>query len=232
MRFPSFVVLAALSLSACARNIPNTEILDTPDNRSVIALVDAYRKAFDTRNTDAVMALVSPAYYDDSGTVDPERRRGLQGAPRGPPRHLLAHLPGPHRVRDHRHHRERRQGQGRSLLRRQVPGHDAAHRDPQARHRHPAARSCSGMARTGRSSPACGAPPAGRDHLPAVLLALQGCVESARCRRPPAAGPRRLRPSPPGRAPRPPRPPPGLPRPAPAPPRAARRSRSRAGPGT
>jgi hypothetical protein len=71
MRFPSFVVLAALSLSACARNIPNTEIRDTPDNRSVIALVDAYRKAFDTRNADAVMALVSPAYYDDSGTVDP-----------------------------------------------------------------------------------------------------------------------------------------------------------------
>jgi hypothetical protein len=71
MRFPSFAVLATLSLAACARNIPNTEIRDTPDNRAVIAVVDAYRKAFDTRNTDAVMALVSPAYYDDAGTVDP-----------------------------------------------------------------------------------------------------------------------------------------------------------------
>ncbi len=70
MRIPSFAVLAALSLAACARNIPNTEIRDTPDNRAVIAVVDAYRKAFDTRNTDAVMALVSPAYYDDAGTVD------------------------------------------------------------------------------------------------------------------------------------------------------------------
>ena len=70
MRIPSFAVLAALSLAACARNIPNTEIRDTPDNRAVIAVVDAYRKAFDTRHTDAVMALVSPAYYDDAGTVD------------------------------------------------------------------------------------------------------------------------------------------------------------------
>lgn len=71
MRFPSFVVLATLSLAACARNIPNTEIQDTPDNRAVIAAVDAYRRAFDSRNADAVMALVSPAYYDDSGSVDP-----------------------------------------------------------------------------------------------------------------------------------------------------------------
>ena len=71
MRFPSFVVLAALSLAACAKNIPDTEILDTPDNRAIIAVVDAYRKAFDTRNVDGVMALVSPAYYDDAGTADP-----------------------------------------------------------------------------------------------------------------------------------------------------------------
>ena len=71
MRFPSFVIVAALSAAACAKNLPNTEIRDTPDNRAIIAVVDAYRKAFDTRNTDAVMALVSPYYYDDSGTVDP-----------------------------------------------------------------------------------------------------------------------------------------------------------------
>src|SRR5512136_2250528 len=71
MRFPSFAVLAALSLAACAKNLPNTEIRDTPDTRAIVAVVDAYRKAFDTRNADAVMALVSPAYYDDSGTIDP-----------------------------------------------------------------------------------------------------------------------------------------------------------------
>lgn len=70
MRFRSSVALAALALAACARNIPNTEIRDTPDNRAIIAVVDQYRKAFDTRNVDAVMALVSTGYYDDAGTVD------------------------------------------------------------------------------------------------------------------------------------------------------------------
>src|SRR5512137_2556518 len=73
MRFPPFVVpavLAALGLAACAKYLPNTEIRDTPDNRAIIAVIDAYRKAFDTRNVDGVMALVSPSYYDDAGTVD------------------------------------------------------------------------------------------------------------------------------------------------------------------
>jgi ketosteroid isomerase-like protein len=70
MRSRSSAVLVLLVLSACAKYVPNTEILDTPDNRAIIAVVDAYRKAFDARNVDAVMALVSPSYYDDAGTVD------------------------------------------------------------------------------------------------------------------------------------------------------------------
>ncbi len=71
MRLRSFAVLAALGLASCAKYLPNTEIRDTPDNRAIIATIDAYRKAFDSRNVDGVMALVSPAYYDDAGTVDP-----------------------------------------------------------------------------------------------------------------------------------------------------------------
>jgi ketosteroid isomerase-like protein len=70
MRIRFLAVLAALSAAACARNIPNTEIQDTPDNRAIIAVVDSYRKAFDSRNVEAVMALVSPNYYDDAGTID------------------------------------------------------------------------------------------------------------------------------------------------------------------
>lgn len=70
MRFRSIAALAALLAAACARNIPNTEIRDTTDNRAIISAVDAYRKAFDTRNVDGVMMLVSPRYYDDGGTID------------------------------------------------------------------------------------------------------------------------------------------------------------------
>jgi ketosteroid isomerase-like protein len=71
--FPSSVAagLAVLALSACARNLPNTDIRDTEDNRAIIGVVDAYRKAFDARDVQGVMALVSPGYYDDAGTVDP-----------------------------------------------------------------------------------------------------------------------------------------------------------------
>jgi hypothetical protein len=62
--------LVALFLTACPRNIPNTDIKDNDDNRALISSVDAYRKAFDARNVDGVMALVSPLYYDDAGTID------------------------------------------------------------------------------------------------------------------------------------------------------------------
>jgi ketosteroid isomerase-like protein len=62
--------LAALALSACVKNLPNTDIRDTEDNRAIIGVVDAYRKAFDARDVQGVMALVSPNYYDDAGTVD------------------------------------------------------------------------------------------------------------------------------------------------------------------
>jgi hypothetical protein len=70
MRFRSIAALAALSLASCARNIPNTDIRDTEDNRALIAMVDSYRRAFDARNLDGVMVLVSPLYYDDAGTID------------------------------------------------------------------------------------------------------------------------------------------------------------------
>ena len=70
MRFTLLAALAALSLTACARNIPNTDIRDTPDNRAIIEVIDAYRKGLDQRNVDAVMALVSKNYYDDGGTLD------------------------------------------------------------------------------------------------------------------------------------------------------------------
>ncbi len=73
MRFlppPMAVALAALVLPACVKNLPNTDIRDTEDNRAIIGVVDAYRKAFDARDVQGVMALVSPSYYDDAGTVD------------------------------------------------------------------------------------------------------------------------------------------------------------------
>ncbi len=63
--------LAAAGLLACAHNIPNTEIRDTPDTRAIVAVIDDYRQALERRDAGAVLKLVSPQYFDDQGTPDP-----------------------------------------------------------------------------------------------------------------------------------------------------------------
>jgi len=70
MRMALTAALAGLTLAGCVRNIPNTEIPETVDNRAVIQVVDEYRKAFDRRDVQAVLALVSPTYFDDAGTSE------------------------------------------------------------------------------------------------------------------------------------------------------------------
>jgi hypothetical protein len=68
----AILAIAALSvLAGCTKKIPNTEIDDTPENRAIVAVVDAYRKAMDRRDAVGVLALVSRAYFDDAGTADP-----------------------------------------------------------------------------------------------------------------------------------------------------------------
>ncbi len=65
-------VFALAALAACGpKRISGTEIEDTGDTRAVLAVIDAYRKAAEQRNADAVLALVSPQYFDDAGTADP-----------------------------------------------------------------------------------------------------------------------------------------------------------------
>jgi hypothetical protein len=68
----SLTLLAALALTACAApRIAGTAIHDTPETRAIVATIDQYRQAAERRDADAVLALVSPAYFDDAGTPDP-----------------------------------------------------------------------------------------------------------------------------------------------------------------
>jgi len=61
----------ALTVGACAHTkIGSTEIDDTPENREILDLIDAYHRAVEARDTDAVLAMVSPAYYEDNGNTD------------------------------------------------------------------------------------------------------------------------------------------------------------------
>jgi len=72
MRFLPPALLAAVALAGCVRNIPNTDIPDSLENRAVLQIVDEYRKAFDRRDVPGVMGLVSPDYFDDAGTSTKE----------------------------------------------------------------------------------------------------------------------------------------------------------------
>ncbi|BDG08696.1 nuclear transport factor 2 family protein [Anaeromyxobacter paludicola] len=71
-RRPLASLLVLLALGGCSpKRIPGTEIRDTADTREIVAVIDTYRKAVEAKDARAVMALVSPLYYDDAGTADP-----------------------------------------------------------------------------------------------------------------------------------------------------------------
>ncbi|MET0391407.1 MAG: hypothetical protein ABW321_35865 [Polyangiales bacterium] len=66
---PVLSLFALLACTACEPTmIPNTRVEDNGANREVVDFVEKYRKAMETRNTGALLALASPNYFDDMGT--------------------------------------------------------------------------------------------------------------------------------------------------------------------
>jgi ketosteroid isomerase-like protein len=63
---------AALAGSvACAHaKIPETQLDDTPENREVLDVMSAYQRAFEGRNADKILELISPTFYEDNGNTD------------------------------------------------------------------------------------------------------------------------------------------------------------------
>jgi hypothetical protein len=74
MRFKSLVTPALfLLLEACApKRIPGTDIVDTTDTRAILNIVERYRSAVESRDSDGVLKLVSMTFKDDGGTATPE----------------------------------------------------------------------------------------------------------------------------------------------------------------
>src|SRR5262249_35279607 len=76
MRLGAYAVIgAALAFSAvsasCAHSkIPQTNIDDTQDNREIWNILETYQKAVESRDADALIALISPRYYEDNGNTD------------------------------------------------------------------------------------------------------------------------------------------------------------------
>ncbi len=63
--------LLALLLACAPSRIPNTEIVDSRENRAVYEVIKQYGEALRKKDAAAILLLVSPDYYDGSGTPDP-----------------------------------------------------------------------------------------------------------------------------------------------------------------
>lgn len=70
MRLRLLPLLALLAACAPSR-IPNTDVPDSKENRAVYEVIRQYAEALRKKDTAAILMLVSPDYYDNSGTPDP-----------------------------------------------------------------------------------------------------------------------------------------------------------------
>jgi hypothetical protein len=75
MGLPSRIVLllalaTVANTLACSKTlIPNTDVEDTGENRSVIYFCERYRKDLEERNVADLLKMMSPAYFDTGGTA-------------------------------------------------------------------------------------------------------------------------------------------------------------------
>lgn len=69
----SCLVLGLLSSAgACSPAvIPNTDVVDTPENRDILTFCERYRKAVEHKNIGQLLEMAAATYYEDGGTLDP-----------------------------------------------------------------------------------------------------------------------------------------------------------------
>lgn len=75
-------LLLSLGLGCASSRIPNTDVPDTSENRDVIAFCERYRRAVESRDARALLAMASPRYFEDGGTPDGSDDYGLDGLQR------------------------------------------------------------------------------------------------------------------------------------------------------
>jgi hypothetical protein len=74
-RLALFAVAVAASVAAagCARTfIPNTDVLDTGENREVIAFCEEYRHDMEDKKVGALIKKMSPGYFETGGNTKNE----------------------------------------------------------------------------------------------------------------------------------------------------------------
>lgn len=65
------LLIISLATTACSpRFLPGTDIQDTPVNQEILSVISAYRDAMVNRKADALMRLISGAFFDSSGGAE------------------------------------------------------------------------------------------------------------------------------------------------------------------
>lgn len=78
----SAVLLAVLSLAACARNgsyVAGTKVPYSENNKSVLTASEEYRQAVERGDADALMLMAHKQYWEDSGTPSGSDDYGYEG---------------------------------------------------------------------------------------------------------------------------------------------------------
>jgi hypothetical protein len=68
----AMLLVVAVSTGCSVRKIPGTEIDDNVDTRAILSVIDAYRKAVESKNTQTLTDLADESFKDDSGSSTPD----------------------------------------------------------------------------------------------------------------------------------------------------------------
>lgn len=75
-------LLLVLAASGCAKKsgrIPGTRVADEGVNRQILDAVEKYRIAVEARDSEALVLMASPKYWEDRGTAEGSDDYGLDG---------------------------------------------------------------------------------------------------------------------------------------------------------
>jgi ketosteroid isomerase-like protein len=66
------LVVLAGAVTACGpKRLPGTSIEDTEENHAILGVIGQYRAAYEARDAQGVLKLISPHFYETNGTPDP-----------------------------------------------------------------------------------------------------------------------------------------------------------------
>ncbi len=67
-----FISFFILTFYACPpKYIPGTSVIDNDENRAIFILVEKYRRAYDEKDVETIMSMVSRNFYETGGNADP-----------------------------------------------------------------------------------------------------------------------------------------------------------------